>query len=115
MALQAIYDAVTAQLHAAGLDATDDPGTFHPNPIAALVMPLQPSGRTLSEWTFRLGVYVVCSQPLTPRLRDELTEATLAACMALGTDQANDEAWAPNGAATDLPAYYIETTISYGG
>jgi hypothetical protein len=115
MSLQAIYDAVVSQLEGVGVSATDDPGTFHPDPIAALVMPLQPQSRTLADWTFRLGVYVVCSRPLTRALRDELTEATIAACVALGTDNASDEGWAPNGAATDLPAYYITTTISYGG
>ena len=104
---------VVALIQDEGITCTDDPAAFWPNPIGALVGPPSMIKRGMGTSIVGLAVYVVCTQPLTPDLRNQLWETAVQVADRLGVDEFDLDSWGGGPNDVDVPGYRIEATLHY--
>lgn len=100
-------------LEDAGIQATRDPGAFHPQPVGVLVALPELIGRTMYARTFTVAVLVVSGDPLqSEQAVDRVYALADAVALALNTDAYRPSSYRSGVNAEPLPAVELTVTVT---
>lgn len=103
-----------SMLDDAGVEATRDPGSFFPQPIAVLVgLPTLERRTQGGACTFSIPVLVVSGDPFnTPLAVDRALAMADECALALAVDNYRPSSWKSGPNAEPLPAYELTVTVA---